>query len=65
MHLRVDNARKDVKTAAVDPLACRGAGQSADLDDAPVAHPNVAEANPIMIDQCPVDQNAIETRRHG
>src|SRR6202046_4329755 len=65
MHLGIDHARKDVKATAIHPLTRHGAAQSANLGDAPVANANVARANPIVIDHGPVDQNAIETGRHG
>jgi hypothetical protein len=55
MHLGVDNARKNVKALAVDPFARPRATQGADLDDPSVADANVAEANPVVIDQSPVD----------
>ena len=65
MHLRIDDAREDVKAAAIDALARRGAVKSADLGDAPVADANVALADPVLVDHGPVDEHAIETRRHG
>ena len=65
MHLGVDDAGKNVKAAAIDALARRGAAQSADLGDAPVANANVAQADPVLVDHGPVDQDAIEARRHG
>ncbi len=39
--------------------------ESADLGDPPVAHANVALTDPVLVDHGPVDQDAIETRRHG
>jgi tRNA-modifying protein YgfZ len=49
---------------AIDALGRRGLAQSADLDDPPVADADVAEANAVVIDHGPIDQNAIETRLH-
>ena len=65
MHLGVDNAGKNVKAAAIDPFARRGAAQSADLGDPPVADANVAQTDAVVIDHGPVDQHAVEARRHG
>src|SRR5262249_13290301 len=65
MHLRIDDAGKDVKAAAVDAFARRGAAQSADLGDPTVTDTNVARADPILVDYGSVDQEAIEAGRHG
>ena len=51
MHLGIDDARKNMKAAAVDPFARRGAAQSADLGDPPVADANVARTDPVVVDQ--------------
>jgi hypothetical protein len=65
MHLGIDDARKNVKSAAIDALTRRGAAPIADLGDPPVTDSNIAQTDPVVIDHGPVDQNAIETGRHG
>ena len=64
MHLGIDDSRKDMQAAAIDPLARRSAAQSADLGDSPVADPDVAQANAVLVDHGSIDQDAIETGRH-
>ena len=54
MHLRIDDAGKNVQAPAIDALARRGAAQSADLGDAPVADADVALADPVLVDHGPV-----------
>ena len=54
MHLRIDHARKDVKAAAIDALARRGAVKSADLGDPPVANANVALPVPSWLTTVPL-----------
>ena len=65
MDLGIDHARKDMQAAAIEALARCGLAQSADLGHAPVANPNVANADPVVVNHGPVDEHAIETRRHG
>ena len=65
MDLRVDDARENVKPAAIDALARRGAAQGADLGNAPVANPDIAQADAVLVDHGPVEEDAIETWRHG
>ena len=45
MHLAVDDAGQNMQALAVDPFACRGAAEIADLGDAPVADADVAHAD--------------------
>ena len=65
MHLGVDDARKNMQAAAIDALARRRAAESADLGDPPVKDANVALTDPVLVDHSPIDQDTIETRRHG
>ena len=65
MDLGIDHAGKNVKAAAIEAFAGRGSAQGADRGDPAVANADVANADPVVVDHDPIDEHAIETRRHG
>jgi hypothetical protein len=59
MNLRIDHARQNVQTAAIDHLAGGGMRQIAERRDAPARNAKIARALPVVIDDGTALENQI------